>query len=158
MRKKDLYYSESEDLFKGKCIADRTLEEYRNGLQNKSGLVPPDQDAMFKLQMQSLITQISDQSSQIKEELSQHINLAPKDSAPKGGASKGILAAEKKQLSSKSKVSYLESLYSDQTEEEVLSSAQQEKLEDEWIEKAMKENHRIRNYVSELTVNLTALL
>lgn len=42
MRKKDLYYSESEDLFKGKCIADRTLEEYRYGIANKAGLVPPD--------------------------------------------------------------------------------------------------------------------
>lgn len=65
--------------------------------------------------------------------------------------------AEKKELSSKSKVSYLESLYSDQTEEEVVSSANQDKLEEEWVEKAMKENHRVRNYVSELTVNLTAL-
>lgn len=85
------------------------------------------------------------------------MNLKPKDSAPKGGASKGILVAEKKELSSKSKVSYLESLYSDQTEEEVVSSANQDKLEEEWVEKAMKENHRVRNYVSELTVNLTAL-
>ena len=61
------------------------------------------------------------------------MNLKPNDSAPKGGASKGILVAEKKELSSKSKVSYLESLYSDQTEEEVVSSANQDKLEEEWV-------------------------
>ena len=53
-----MYYSESSGLFKGKCIAEKTLEEYKSGLMVKSGLVPPENDEMFKLQMVALIKQI----------------------------------------------------------------------------------------------------
>lgn len=77
---------------------------------------------MFKLQMQALITQISEQKNTIQDQVVGKIK--PKESAASTGASKGILSTDGRSSkhSKHSKVSYLQSLYSDSNEEEELNS------------------------------------